>query len=132
MRLEEMRAEHAGLGWIFHRQERAALDTHMAGHERALDFWQSETARHEDEHAAALERRGAWLLEHGEVTVSHLLEGPRCDELRDEIVARLHTEPSVGLHDRDEWSRAAVDGMRDAPDLALEPPSVDIDFDLGP
>ena len=133
VRLEEMRAERAGLGRIFHRHERAALDSHIAGHERALDFWQSETARHEDERAAAVERRDAWLLEHGEETVSLLLaEDPGCDERRDEIVARLHAEPSVGLHDRDEWSRAAVDGLRDGPELALEPPSIDVDFDLGP
>jgi Ti-type conjugative transfer relaxase TraA len=133
VRLDELRAERAGLGRIFHRHERAALDSHIAGHERALDFWQSEIARHADEHAAALERRDAWLLDHGEDTVSLLLaEDPLCDELRDEIVARLHAEPSIGLHDRDEWSRAAVDGVRDGPELALEPPSVDVDFDLGP
>jgi hypothetical protein len=133
VRLEEMRAERAGLGRIFRRHERAALDSHIAGHERALDFWQSEMARHEHEHGAALERRDAWLLDHSEETVSLLLaEDPRSNELRDEIVARLHAEPSVGLHDRDEWSRAAVDAARDGPELDIAAPSVDVDFDLGP
>lgn len=133
VRLEEMRAERAGLGRILHRHERAALDSHIAGHERALDFWQSETARHEDEHAAALERRDAWLLEPGEEAVALLhADGSRLDELRDEVVARLHGEPAVDLHDRDDWSRAAVDGLRDGPELDIAAPSVDVDFDLGP
>ena len=138
MRLEEMRAERAGLGRIFHRHERAALDSHIAGHERALDFWQCEAVRHEDEHAAALERREAWLLEHGEDAVALLLaEDPGRDGLRDEIVGRLRREPSMALGDRDAWSRAAMreaalPELLDGPEVDLAPPSVDVDFDLGP
>lgn len=85
--------ERASLRRIFHCQQQAALDQHVAGHQRALAYWQDQVALSEEQLGAALESRESWLAEHGETTLELLrIEGERdaCElfELREEVIAR--------------------------------------------
>jgi hypothetical protein len=44
-RLQRLRSERGPLGVLFHRHERAELDDHIAGHERALAHWDDSVQR---------------------------------------------------------------------------------------
>ena len=134
--LERMHSERAGLGRIFHRQERAALDIRIAGHERALAYWQEHVDVGEEQLGAALESREAWLAEDGEATLALLRsDGDRRaserDELRDDLVARGRERPPGELSARDALVSADVAALQPA-ELPPVAPDLDMGPDLGP
>jgi hypothetical protein len=136
-RLEQMQDEHAGLGRIFHRHERAALSIAIEGHERALAYWQEHVDAAEAELDAAVASREGWLTEHGQETLALLNAESAArdrsrDELRDELIARTRDAESIGLADRDAWARAEVRAAEPVAELPPPVPELDVGLDLGP
>jgi hypothetical protein len=135
-RLDQMQFERAALGRIFHRHERAVLDTHIAGHEKALAYWQERVGHGEEQLGQALEDREVWLAEHGETTLALLNEecgrqASERDELRDQLVARAHERPAGDLASRDVYVHADVAELQPA-EIPPAAPGLDIGPDLGP
>jgi Ti-type conjugative transfer relaxase TraA len=136
-RLDRTQDERAGLGRIFHRHERAALDSHIAGNERALAYWQEHVERGEVQLGAALEHREAWLAEHGETTLA-LLRAERAaseqqrDALRDELAATSPDRHLSPVAERGDLVRDALTPQLEPLDVPLPAPDIDIGPDLGP
>jgi len=135
-RLERMQDERASLGRIFHRHERAALDSHIAGHERALAYWQERVGEGEGQLGRALENREAWIAENGEATLALLSvererEASERDELRNQLVARAHERPAGDLASRDACVHADVAELQPA-EVPPAAPDLDVGLDLGP
>ena len=136
-RLDQTHDERAALGRIFHRHERAALDTHVAGNERALAYWQERVERGEERLGAALESREAWLTEHGETTLA-LLRAERAanererDALRDELAATSSDRRLSPVAERDDLVRDALAPEPEPFDVSLPAPDIDVGPDLGP
>jgi len=136
-RLDRTQDERAGLGRIFHRHERAVLDSHIAGNGRALAYWQEHVERHEEQLGAALENREAWLAEHGETTVA-LLRAERAaseqerDALRDELAATSPDRHLSPVAERGDLVRDALAPQPEPLDVSLPAPDIDVGPDLGP
>jgi len=102
----------------------------------ALAYWHEQVGVSEEQLGAALERREAWLAEHGETTLALLhVEGERHawerDELRDELIARGRERPAEGLLERDALVNADVAALQ-AAELPPAAPDLDVGLDLGP
>jgi Ti-type conjugative transfer relaxase TraA len=136
-RLEHLADERAALGRIFHRHERAALDSDIAGNERALSSWREHVERGEGQLGAALENREAWLAEHGETTLA-LLRAERAaseqqrDALRDELAATSPDRHLSPVAERGDLVRDALAPQVEPLDVSLPAPDIDIGPDLGP
>ena len=136
-RLEGMHDERAQLGRIFHRRERAALDTHIAGHERALTYWQEHVDRGAEQLGAAIENREVWLGEHGATTLASLgadraARAQQHDALRDELVAALPDRHLCPVAERGDLVRDALAAQPEPLDVPRPAPDTDIGPDLGP
>ena len=139
-RLAELREERAGLG-LFARRERAGLDTAIAGHKRALDFWGGLVEQHGAERADAADQLSSWLSEHGEHAATVLAarehrtaaeQAARLDALRDLLAA--HDDRPADLTTRDRWAATTLDAAEPELGPMHAPPMLEIDVgpDLGP
>jgi Ti-type conjugative transfer relaxase TraA len=136
-RLGRMEVERAALGRIFHRHERAAVDSHIVGHENALAYWQERVSHGEEQLGLALENREAWLAENGEKTLA-LLRAERAaseqerDALRDELAATSSDRHLSPVAERDDLARDALAPQPEPLDVSLPAPDIDVGPDLGP
>jgi hypothetical protein len=100
-RLAGLRDERRALGRLVHRQERAELDDHIAGHEPALAHWDDSAQRADQALTASAAARDAWLEEHGETTLALVrAEQQRraddLDELRSDLATRAQDLRPLG------------------------------------